>query len=42
VGGALPAALAVRLVARALDRAPAVDRCLATAEAIADGFGWRG
>ena len=39
---ALPAALEVRLVVRALDRTPAVDRVLATAEAIADALGWRG
>ena len=36
-----PAALEVRLLALGLDRAPAVERVLDTAEEIADEFGWR-
>jgi DNA-binding transcriptional LysR family regulator len=36
-----PAALPVRLLARKLDRTPAVDRVLAAAEEVADGLGWR-
>jgi DNA-binding transcriptional LysR family regulator len=36
-----PVALPVRLLARKLDRAPAVDRLLAAAEAVADELGWR-
>jgi hypothetical protein len=36
-----PATLEIRLLARALNRAPAVDRFLAAAEAVADDLGWR-
>jgi DNA-binding transcriptional LysR family regulator len=36
-----PASLEVRLVARALNRAPAVNRFLAVAERVADDLGWR-
>jgi hypothetical protein len=36
-----PAALPVRLLARKLDRAPAVDRVLAAAGEVADALGWR-
>jgi hypothetical protein len=36
-----PVALPVRLLARTLDRAPAVDRVLAGAEEVADALGWR-
>jgi DNA-binding transcriptional LysR family regulator len=36
-----PVALEVRLLARALDRAPAVERLLGAAEAVADELGWR-
>ncbi len=36
-----PAALAVRLLARKLDRAPPVGRLLAAAEDVADELGWR-
>jgi hypothetical protein len=35
------AALEVRLLARSLNRTPAVNRFLATAQAIADDLGWR-
>ena len=37
-----PVALPVRLLARTLDRAPAVDRLLTAAEEVADQLGWRG
>ena len=36
-----PAALEARLLARTLDRAPALDRLLNTVEEIADELGWR-
>jgi DNA-binding transcriptional LysR family regulator len=37
----MPAALPVRLLARALNRPPAVERFLATAQTVADELGWR-
>ena len=36
-----PATLEVRLLARALNRTPAVDRFLAASQQVADGLGWR-
>jgi hypothetical protein len=36
-----PAALEIRLLARTLNRTPAVDAFLRAAEAVADDLGWR-